>query len=100
MIDESFRKLKPVLVMRLIYALLFLENFKRLPEKLSIIFLKHGEKEVLVSGDLLSEARRICKLVSLKTISRNIEDYPCKRIPICKWDNGQCEFYGECKIKL
>ena len=79
-----------------IYALLFLENLKRLPEKLSINFLKHGEKEVLVTHEVLNEAKKICKLIRLKTLSRNIEDYPCKKSPLCKWNKGQCEFYLEC----
>ena len=79
-----------------IYALLFLENFKGLPEKLTINFLKHGVKDVCVTSELVNEAKKVCKLVKLKTLSRNIEDYPCKRSALCKWGGGECAGCGEC----
>src|SRR3989344_4741585 len=67
-----------------IYALLFYEKFKRLPTKLSINFLKHGIKDVPLTAELVNEAKRVCKLVKLKTLSRDVEDYPCKKSSLCR----------------
>jgi len=79
-----------------IYTLLFLEKFKQLPKKLFINFLRHEEKAVPVTRELVNEAKRICKLIKLKTLKRDIKHYPKKVCPLCKWSNGQCDFYEGC----
>lgn len=79
-----------------IYALLFLETFKKLPEKVFIHFLKHGKKEVPFTPGLLNDAKRICKLVNLKTLKSDMREYPKRKCSLCKWSNGQCDFYEEC----
>ena len=79
-----------------IYALLFWEKFKRLPRKAIVYFLKHEEKKAPVDVALLNEAKRICKLVKLNTLRKGAHFYTKKAGPLCKWHNGECDFYDDC----
>ena len=79
-----------------IYALLFWEKFKRLPRKAIVHFLRHGEKETPVDDALVDETKRLCKLMKMKTMKKEIQFYPKKVGPLCKWCSGECDFYDVC----
>ena len=64
--------------------------------KLTLAESRFLKDPINIISELVNEAKKVCKLVKLKTLSRNIEDYPCKKSPLCKWNKGQCEFYLEC----
>jgi ATP-dependent exoDNAse (exonuclease V) beta subunit len=74
-----------------IYALLYKENFKKMPHTVSIVFLKPQTiKRFRVTDELINQAISICKKIHEKTISDDESQYPCT----C---GGWCErdFYGE-----
>ena len=80
-----------------IYALLFQENFNKLPDYLGIRFLKTGKKQYIPIDDkLLSKAIYECQLMKVKNLSNYVNDYPKRFSGLCKWRNGQCSFYEEC----
>lgn len=79
-----------------IYALLYKEKHGKLPHKLSIWFLKDREKTVEVDEKMIEKAVDEIKNVHINTESNNIEDYPKKPSPLCKWRTGQCDFYETC----
>ncbi|MBT3407576.1 hypothetical protein HOK68_02870 [Candidatus Woesearchaeota archaeon] len=80
-----------------IYALLYYQNYKKLPNKVGVDFLKHGKMHFIdVDQDLLKKAKLECELIKINTQSINIGDYPKKITPLCKWHSGQCDFYDIC----
>ena len=62
-----------------IYALLYEENFNKLPDKVGIHFLKFkdGIRRLDVDENLINLAKRESKLIHLNTVSDNPADYPC-----------------------
>lgn len=79
-----------------IYALLYMERHGTLPSKAGINFLRHGERMIDVDEELLTLARREIELIHVNTESTNIDDYPMKPGPLCKWSSGQCDFFELC----
>lgn len=79
-----------------IYALLYEEKHGRRPNELAINFLKFGERYVEVTEKLLESAKEEIKWVHENTSSTNKNDYPKNTSPLCKWSNGQCDFYNVC----
>jgi len=79
-----------------IYAALYYEKHNKLPHQVGIHFLRYNEKCLDVDEDLLDHARLEVAQVHINTQSKNIEDYPKKTSPLCKWRTGQCDFYKEC----
>lgn len=79
-----------------IYALLFLEKYKKLPKQVGIHFLKFGEKTMYVDTNLVKEAEFEIEQVHILTESNLLKDYPKKESILCNWGNGQCDFYDEC----
>jgi len=75
-----------------IYALLYRETHGRIPDKVGIFFLRSKLKHIAVSQELLNEAEREIKLIHEKTQTINIDDYPLKPGPLCKF----CDFYSIC----
>lgn len=81
-----------------IYILLFLENYKKLPDSFFIRFLRSGKKvQIRITDRLLSKARYECMAMRLRIISSHINDYPKSPSGLCKWANGECPFYEICK---
>ena len=80
-----------------IYALLFREYFGRLPDKVGIHFLRHGEKIIRVSPGLLAWGKKKCDEIRNLTSSREEADYPKNVSGLCKYRTGQCDYYGVCK---
>jgi len=79
-----------------IYALLYSERNGKMPDKATVNFLKFGAKELLVTEDLIEDAKRTCKSMQQATKSEHINDYPMQEGPLCKWRTGQCDFYEHC----
>ncbi|HZX12733.1 MAG TPA: PD-(D/E)XK nuclease family protein [Candidatus Nanoarchaeia archaeon] len=76
-----------------IYALLYQEQHKKLPDKLGLYFLRNGtQKYINVNQDLIDHARDQCSNVHSRTTSDNIEDYPKNLGSWCKW----CDFKDYC----
>jgi len=82
-----------------IYALLYKQKHGVSPAKVGIYFLKdRGKYEYTLNVDeeLLEQAKKEVEDIHNKTQSKNIEDYPKKPGPLCKWSTGQCDFYDIC----
>ncbi len=79
-----------------IYALLYFEKHGKHPDLVGIDFLKHGPKYLKVDEELVELARQECSLIQENTKSEDIQDYPMKTSPLCKWSTGQCDFYDIC----
>ena len=79
-----------------IYALLYEEKHGRRPNELAINFLKFGERYVEVTDKLLESAKKEIQWIHANTSSDNKNDYPKNVTPLCKWSNGQCDFYKVC----
>ena len=79
-----------------IYCLLYEEKYGVLPKKVSIDFLRSRRKDLDVDKELLEFAKKECGFIQERTKSENIEDYPMKPGPLCKWSTGQCDFYDLC----
>jgi len=62
-----------------IYALLYKENYRRMPDIVAIDFLKHQEeRRFRASEKLIQYAAQICSDIHKKTISNTEKDYPCQ----------------------
>ena len=79
-----------------IYSLLYKEKHGQTPNKAGIYFLRYKPKFIAVDEELLAGAKHEIKLIHQNTQSTNIDDYPLKPGPLCKWSSGQCDFYSIC----
>jgi len=79
-----------------IYALLYKEKHGKLPDKASIWFLRTHQVSIDVTEELVKEAEFEIEQIHFSTETSEICDYPCKTSPLCKWRNGQCNFYDRC----
>lgn len=79
-----------------IYALLYKEKHGVMPNRVGLDFLKGSEMFLEVDEPLLDMARAEIALIHDNTLSEEIDDYPMRVGPLCKWRGGQCDFYGLC----
>lgn len=81
-----------------IYALLYEETNGKLPKRVGIHFVKkeNGLKWVEVTPEFIEDTKKQILELRKKMESDNIEDYPYKRSPLCKWSTGECDFYKIC----
>jgi len=79
-----------------IYALLYKEYFGRIPDKVGIDFLRHGERVIRTSPELLALGEEKCKEIRNLTRSENVAEYPRKVSGLCKYRTGQCDYYETC----
>jgi len=81
-----------------IYALLFQDNYQKMPDYAGIRFLKTGTKKYIpVDEKLLGKARYECQMARIRHLSEDIEDYPKNPPARCRWwRNGQCPCYEKC----
>lgn len=85
------------LVQLSVYAVLHREHFGRLPDRVGIHFLRHGEKVIRVGPELLALGEKKCEEIRSLTRSDAVEDYPRKKSGLCKFRTGQCDYYEACK---
>jgi ATP-dependent exoDNAse (exonuclease V) beta subunit len=79
-----------------IYALLYQEKF-RMPDMVGIFFLKEGKECLLdVTPQMVERAKQEIMDVHLGTKSSDVQDYPKRPSPLCRWATGACDFYDEC----
>ncbi|MGM5484893.1 MAG: RecB family exonuclease [Nanobdellota archaeon] len=79
-----------------IYTLLYHEKYGNLPDKVGIFFLKHSERFLDATEDLLKDAKFEIEQIHMGTESDNKADYPMKPGPLCKWSTGECDYYELC----
>lgn len=79
-----------------IYALLYKEFFGRLPDKVGIHFLRHGEKLMPSSHELLALGEKKCMEIRNVTKGEEEKNYPQKKSGLCKYRTGQCDYYEIC----
>lgn len=79
-----------------IYALLYYEKHKKLPDHVGIYFLKGEERLLTVDEQLLKLAKFEIEQIHAATETEDIDDYPKKESPLCKWSTGECDFYCTC----
>ena len=82
-----------------IYSLLYYEQYGKLPDEVGIYFLKHDEQSFPADELLMEYAQMECKLMQENTQTDDINDYPKKESPLCKYSTGQCDFYDICLKK-
>lgn len=79
-----------------IYGMIFAELHK-LPDEVGIFFLKHGQELKLPVTEAMVERAKIeVQEIHDSTHTRDIDDYPMKPSPLCKWRTGQCDYYDLC----
>lgn len=80
-----------------IYALLYEEKHKVRPNHVGIYFLNEGEQLLIVDDELIKHAQFMIEQIHASTDGiDDINDYVQKITPLCKWSNGQCDFYDYC----
>ena len=80
-----------------IYALLYEEKHNVRPNHVGIYFLNEGEQLLDVDDELIAHAKFMIEQIHASTDGiDNITDYVKKESPLCKWSNGQCDFYEYC----
>ena len=79
-----------------LYAMMYKEKHGKLPKRVGVDFLRHGEEYLDVDEDLIKLAKLECELIHVNTQTKEKADYPKKPGPLCKWSTGQCDFYGKC----
>lgn len=81
-----------------IYSLLYFEKYGQRPSKVGIFFLRHKLKMIDVDEELIELAKKEIELIHGHTSkTEDVNDYPKKITPLCKWSTGQCDFYDHCK---
>lgn len=79
-----------------VYALLYQEKHKKLPDEVGIYFLKHDEMCLPVNEELIKHAQFTIEQIHMSTDTDELSDYPQKQTPLCKWSTGQCDYYDYC----
>ena len=75
-----------------IYAILYNEKYGEYPDEVGLFLLKHGERMVKVTEDLVKNARFHIENVHMSTQTKLRSDYPQKKGPLCNY----CDFYNLC----
>ncbi len=75
-----------------IYALLYHEDKGEYPDEVGLFLLKHGERMVPVTEDLVKNAKFEIENVHYSTQTKSISDYPKKPGPLCNY----CDFQNIC----
>ncbi|MFP4117361.1 MAG: RecB family exonuclease [Candidatus Woesearchaeota archaeon] len=75
-----------------IYALLYEEKHDELPDEVGLFLLKHGERMVPATPELVNDAKLQIENIHMCTQSRDMRDYPKKPSPLCNF----CDFKSIC----
>ncbi len=79
-----------------IYSLLYKIKHNKMPDKVGIWFLKHGEMTLPVNQELIDHAKFEIEQIHFATEPDDIDEYRKKESPLCKYSSGQCDFYDVC----
>jgi len=79
-----------------IYALLYQETYGKVPDEVGIHFLRHGEKIVKTTPELLALGEKKCNEIRNCTRSDKESTYPQKISGLCKYKGGKCDYYDIC----
>lgn len=79
-----------------IYSLMYKEKHGKLPDKVSVWFLKNKEVVVDVTEEMVKNAAFEIEQIHFATESDMIKDYKKVITPLCKYSTGQCDFYDIC----
>ena len=86
-------KLSPEYMLQLgIYALLYNDAKGRYPDEVGLFLLKHGERMVKVTEELVKNAKFEIENIHMSTQTKIRADYPMKQGPLCNY----CDFYNLC----
>lgn len=80
-----------------VYAMLYYEQYGKMPGKVGIDFLKFGEKFIDVDEELIEFARKEIEIMHFNAQSDKIEDYEKRENNLCRWNGGSCDFYDVCQ---
>ncbi len=80
-----------------IYSLLYKIKHDKMPDKVGIWFLKHGEMCISVDQELIDHAKFEIEQIHFATETSDIDEYRKKTSPLCKYSSGQCDFYDVCQ---
>ncbi|MBI5797768.1 PD-(D/E)XK nuclease family protein [Candidatus Woesearchaeota archaeon] len=81
-----------------VYSLLYEDTFGKFPDKVGVFFLKDRLYMLPVDLSLIETAKEAIMNIHLQTSNtESITDYKRNITPLCKWKNGQCDFYAVCK---
>jgi RecB family exonuclease len=96
--SSSFDLKESMMLQLGIYALLYEQKHGLKPNKVGISFLREKLKMVNVTEELIKNAEQQIEAIHAHTsMTEDIYDYPKKISPLCKWRNGQCDFYDYCQ---
>lgn len=79
-----------------VYALLYLSTHKESPSKVCFDFLKFSPKYIEVTKEMLNNSINEIKKFHKATSVKEVNAYPKKTSPLCKWRTGQCDYYDIC----
>ncbi|MFC1741473.1 RecB family exonuclease [Nanoarchaeota archaeon] len=90
--------MKPEYMLQLgIYAVLYEKKHGTYPNKAGIWFLKHKDKVIDVTPQMIKNAEFEIEQIHFATESASIGDYRKKKSGLCKYSTGQCDFYDICQ---
>ena len=75
-----------------IYSLLYYDKFGKIPDRVGIDLLRHGERVIDVDDDLIEMAKKETLAMAGRTSSDKKEDYPIQKSRLCPW----CDFKDIC----
>jgi hypothetical protein len=78
---------------------LYQEKHGVLPDEVGLYLLRHGERVLEATPELVKHAQFEVEQVHASTTSINLQDYSKHITPLCKWRTGQCDFYNTCFAK-
>ncbi len=79
-----------------IYSLLYYEKHGKIPDEVGLFFLRFQPLMIPANQELIDYAIQEVEFVHEQTQYKEIEYYPRKTSPLCKYSTGQCPFYDVC----
>ena len=76
-----------------IYSLLYYEQHQKLPTKVGIDFLRHGDTLLDVDMELVEFAKKEAEMIQQNTKTKEKEDYPKQTSRLCFW----CDYQEFCE---
>ncbi|MEM3154551.1 MAG: PD-(D/E)XK nuclease family protein [Candidatus Woesearchaeota archaeon] len=80
-----------------IYSLLYYDKHGVMPKQAGVYFLNGKETCIEVDEELIEMAKKEIAHVHASTQTEDINHYPKKPGPLCKYSTGKCPFYDVCR---